>query len=76
VPREVNGYTKDFVQRIAVADVATRVDERFAEIKNALGLKRTEIRTSGDASSPKTSPTRSGVSRMMKKLMMQFFMNN
>jgi hypothetical protein len=42
------GTSADFVQRIAAPDVQERVEERFAEIKKALSLKRTEIRKEDD----------------------------
>lgn len=48
VPTEVNSYTQSFVERAGAPDVEERVKERFAEIKKALSLTRTEIQKEDD----------------------------
>jgi len=48
VPHEVASYANDFVQRVAAPDIKERVDERFKEIRDGLGLKRLEIRKDDD----------------------------
>jgi Caspase domain len=43
VPREVSEYVSDWIGSVANGDVKERVNERFQEIKLALGLKRKDI---------------------------------
>jgi hypothetical protein len=48
VPREVSEYVSQWIVNIARQDVKARVNERFQEIKSALGLKKREIAVADD----------------------------
>jgi hypothetical protein len=48
VPREVSEYVSDWIASIAREDVQERVNERFQDIKSALGLKRKDIEAVDD----------------------------
>lgn len=47
VPSEVSQQTRNFVRRIAEADVGSDLDQRFADIRRELGLKRIQLEVSG-----------------------------
>jgi hypothetical protein len=48
VPRDISEYVSDWIASIAHQDVQERVNERFQEIKSALGLKRKDIEAVDD----------------------------